>query len=166
MRQKRSRQEKSKALAVRSDAGNVKKELDAILRQESIAAKDKFLAWILTPQAQRSPKTQRELAAILDVAEATLSRWKDEPEFCDCILDGARRRALTHLAGVIQSVTKRALGGSLYAAELFFKYICRWAEPDAGSSVEVNVAPVVHVSFGDEHIRPWFAKETEETESD
>ena len=90
------------------------------------------MSWLITPPTLRQPQRQKELAKILNVNEATLCNWKKDPEFTDLIPDRIRRRAFDHAPEVFAALIDRAKKGSLYAIELYFKFIFQWAEPLAG----------------------------------
>jgi hypothetical protein len=117
----------------------VKKEsLAAIFDIEDLDPKYKFLAWLVTPEAERFPKNQVALAAVLKVNAVSISRWKQDPEFMDLVSEAARRLALEYAGGVMKALAESALSGKLYAIEMFMKYILRMQDPDAGPLVNVN----------------------------
>lgn len=105
-------------------------ELAQVLRNADIEPRDRFFSWYLTPPLEREPKTQTELALLLDVDMSTIAKWKKDPEFCDLIPDGARRRAMNHASAVMEKLVEKALGGSTYAMELYFKFVLQLAEPE------------------------------------
>jgi hypothetical protein len=41
----------------------------------------RFIAWLCTPKREREPQTQQELSRRLHVSSATMSSWKNDPEF-------------------------------------------------------------------------------------
>jgi hypothetical protein len=45
------------------------------------AKRARFIDWLCTPKRDRQPSTQDELARVLHVTAAKLSRWKKDPEF-------------------------------------------------------------------------------------
>jgi hypothetical protein len=45
------------------------------------ARKLRLLEWLLTPEGQRVPDSQRKLAAEFDVSESTIRNWKGDPTF-------------------------------------------------------------------------------------
>jgi ribosomal protein L29 len=72
-----------------------------------------YIAWLALPRAQRKPKTQRELAKQLDVAEETLSRWKHEAGFMDDVNTLARDLVKHDIAEILGVIRSRAKKGEL-----------------------------------------------------
>ncbi len=73
----------------------------------------RFIAWLALPKAERKPKTQRELAGVFEVAEETLSRWKDLPGFRDAVNRTAREYVKDDIPDVLAAIRKHAKAGSV-----------------------------------------------------
>jgi len=116
----------------------IQESLANVLRRDDVEPKAKFMAWLITPSRMRTPQTQKELAKILDVAPETLCTWKRDPEFMDAIPQVVRRQAFDAAPEIVEKLAERARAGSLYAIELYFRYVLQWAQPAAGAGSQIN----------------------------
>lgn len=81
----------------------------------------KFQAWLALPSAAREPKSQKQLALLLEVHETTLSDWKRLPGFADAVYDLAMEVIKGDLVPVLYAQKREALKGSLPHAQWLFE---------------------------------------------
>lgn len=74
-------------------------------------------AWLALPKKARQPKTQRALAAQLEVREETLSRWKDLPGFHEAVCALAVRQVLARMPAILEAQAAMGEQGSLAHAQ-------------------------------------------------
>jgi hypothetical protein len=55
--------------------------MSCVTRLSMADKQQRFIAWLCTPKRERDPDTQQELARRLRMSSATLSNWKNDPEF-------------------------------------------------------------------------------------
>jgi hypothetical protein len=116
-----------------------------------LANQDKFVEWLAVPKHMREPKTQKELAAHLDVCPDTLSRWKKNPELQARVYKLALARLEAVLPDVFQVIIDNALAGKFQyvklALELTDNYSSRITvqskEPEVG--IEQYSALIKHL---------------------
>lgn len=85
----------------------------------------KFVAWICTPKFERSPRTQKELADLLGVAERTVQRWRKDPRVQELInekLDDLNFDRV-RIQEIIDAMHEQAVGGDTKAASLLLQYL-------------------------------------------
>lgn len=107
--------------------------------------KQVFVDWLATPDFAKEIKTQRELAKFLGVSEVTLSRWKQDKDIIEFVINRKRELAgVELLPKVIDAIairaTKTNLEGQKYGSkdsELFLKWL--YGE-SFGEGVNVNVS--------------------------
>jgi hypothetical protein len=58
-------------------------------RIKNADAKEAYVAWLVTPPAEREPKTKAALAEELGVTRTTLMNWQRQPEVADRVHQGA-----------------------------------------------------------------------------
>jgi hypothetical protein len=91
-----------------------------------------FINWIAKPYSAREPKTQIELAKLLEVEEATLSDWKKREGFWDLvraeIKDWAKEKTAEVIDAVFKGATSQDSKGQSANAKLWLQYIEDWAE--------------------------------------
>lgn len=85
-----------------------------------------FQGWLAVPSAAREPRSQRELAAQLEVREATLSDWKKLPGWHDAVYALALDRLMGDLVPVLQAQVAAAKKGSLPHAQWLFELAGKW----------------------------------------
>jgi Helix-turn-helix of insertion element transposase len=107
-------------------------DLLQVLQNPDFDLLQKIACWTAMPADERKPKTQRELAKLLDVDESEISRQKNRPEFTALMKETVRRIYADLTGGVVASLYSRCVGEkpSLYAMELWFKYIAEWSDPE------------------------------------
>jgi hypothetical protein len=86
-----------------------------------------FQAWLALPAASRDPRSQRQLAAMLEVHESTLSDWKKLPGFGDAVFDLAHTHLVHELVPVLHAQVKAAKNGSLPHAQWLFDLAGKWS---------------------------------------
>ena len=87
----------------------------------------KFQAWLAVPSAAREPRSQRELAAQLELHEVTLSDWKKLPGFHDAVYALAVARVVGDLVPVLHAQVAQAKKGSLPHAQWLFELLGKWS---------------------------------------
>jgi len=85
-----------------------------------------FQAWLALPPSERRPRTQRALAAELEIRESTLSEWKRLPGFGEAVHQLALTVVRTELADVLHAQVKQAKAGSLAHAQWLFQVTGLW----------------------------------------
>ena len=87
------------------------------------------MAWFALPTAHRLPRTQKELAQIVGVAEETMSRFKKEDGFFDEV---DKRRKIYfkefYTSNIVQAIADKACDGDPRAQKLYLQYAEDWKE--------------------------------------
>lgn len=85
-----------------------------------------FLEWLLTPEAEREPRTKRDLAAHLGISETTLYSYTREPSFQKRLAsERARLRKVEKAEDVLSALYERAMGDTPQAnaaAKIWLQY--------------------------------------------
>jgi hypothetical protein len=81
---------------------------------------EKLQAWLATPPSERRPRTQRALAAELEVHETTLTDWKRLPGFAEAVAAMVLPIVKCDLSDVLHAQVKEAKKGSLEHAKWLF----------------------------------------------
>jgi hypothetical protein len=97
-----------------------------------------FVRWYATPRPYRSPRTQGEFSELWKVHPATLSEWKNDPNFEEDV-----RRTLyewTHnlVPEVVGAIFNTAIRGDVKAQTLFMKYFSKLPNPDKDTPEELQ----------------------------
>ena len=105
---------------------------------------DLFMFWLLTPKADRVPKTQGEFARSHKVDPTTLSRWKRDPKFVKQIFKRTPFLVAYEwgeiLRGVIESCKDGNVSSVIFLADLLdLKSIINYS----GSSTDDSEADTV-----------------------
>ena len=104
--------------------------------------KKQFAEWLAVPKKLRQPRTQKELADLLEVCPDTLSRWKKDPRVRGRAYDLARTRIETELPDIIQTIIDKAKDGSYQfvrlALELTEKYASKVTVETHNTSVGIE----------------------------
>lgn len=105
--------------------------------------REQFKSWLASPKKFRKPATQSEVAKQLDVAQMTLSKWKDDPDFMDGVVKLARKRARKHTPFVIEALREGVARGNVRAMKLWLQYVEEWSEKniaDLGGETMIKVS--------------------------
>lgn len=86
----------------------------------------KFQAWLALPSAVREPKSQKQLAHLLEHDPATLSDWKRLPGWHDAVYALAIVHVIGELVPVLHAQVKEAKKGSLPHAQWLFEVAGKW----------------------------------------
>ena len=105
--------------------------------------KELFAEWLAVPKNMREPKTQKELASVLDVEPETMSRWKNDQGFQDLVFEKARGRLEAELPDFMQVIVDKAKAGN-------FQFVKLALELTNKHSDKITVKPEVPV-IGIEH---------------
>jgi hypothetical protein len=73
----------------------------------------RFIAWSALPKAEKRPKTQKELAGVIEVSEKTLCEWKRLPGFADEVTRLAKEYMKDDGAEVLSTIRRLAKAGSV-----------------------------------------------------
>ena len=88
-----------------------------------------FIDWIAQPAPLRIPKTQNDLATLLDVSIATLSDWKKRPGFWDEVKERTIFWGRERTPNVIAALYRKAVKeGNAFESKLWLQYIEGWKE--------------------------------------
>lgn len=113
-------------------------------RQRNTVARKKFKKWLAIPKGKREEATgvgtQKELAKVLGVATATLSRWKKKPGFMDGVEHERRLHLDQALSDVYDTMIERAKEGDPQHTKMVLEQAGRYKEEvkptDVGPSEE------------------------------
>ena len=83
--------------------------------------------WLAVPSPLREPRSQRALAAQLELHETTLSDWKKLPGFADAVAGLALEHIKGDLAAVLHAQVAAAKKGSLPHAQWLFELVGKWS---------------------------------------
>lgn len=89
-------------------------------------AREQYKLWLATPSWERVPKTQQELAHVLQVHPVTLSKWKDR-KFIEEVICLVQNEARKYTVDIIHSIAQKASQGSVPHARLYLEYIEKWS---------------------------------------
>lgn len=85
---------------------------------------ERYLTWLLTPEGDRDPGTQKELAVELEVSVSTLKRWREYEHF-----EAEYNRRWRQLRGgpenvkkVVDALFAKAVGGDNTAMKLYLEW--------------------------------------------
>ena len=96
---------------------------------KELTPREALMAWFALPTSHRLPRTQKELAQIVGVAEETMSRFKKEDGFFDEV---DRRRKIYfkefYTSNIIQAIADKACDGDPRAQKLYLQYAEDWKE--------------------------------------
>jgi len=104
----------------------------------------KIQRWLALPSVERKPNTQEELAVLIGVNPATLSRWKQLAGFMGEVKRLIRDELADDIADIYGALRKEAKGGSFQhiklALELTGDYVQKIAPttPDGKESVKIE----------------------------
>jgi hypothetical protein len=77
-----------------------------------------FIEWLATPKSERTPKTQKEFAAVIGTDEGTLSDWKKKAGFMDEVRGLARKYLKDELPDIYGALIEKAKTGDVPAIKL------------------------------------------------
>lgn len=110
------------------------------------ATKAEFLIWCATPEQVRDPKTQKEFAARHEVNEATLSKWKNDPDFDDKRIaltkKWGREKMPAALAALYSGVIKSKRGADF---KIFAQYAEDWVPKEDNGGGDGNEAVAAEI---------------------
>jgi DNA-binding IclR family transcriptional regulator len=95
-----------------------------------------FCKWSAQPKDVREPKEQQELALELGVDKATLSIWKQNPEFAHNIRHYVKEFIGNDFPQLMHAVKKRAMNHSTADSKLLLEWL---GEIASGTQVAVQV---------------------------
>lgn len=73
----------------------------------------RFIAWLALPRAERQPKTQKDFATQIGIAEDTLCRWKRLPGFADAVNTLAKSYVKDDVPDVLAVIRREAKKANL-----------------------------------------------------
>lgn len=123
---KKPKQQKRKSIRQRKPRklSDKKAQDDERLQSKNQATFILFLDWLATPPIGRSPKTQKEFAALHGVSEDSLSIWKNREGFWDAFRSRMKSKMRENIPEVLHSLLgtiKRE--GKGRDAMVFFQYV-------------------------------------------
>jgi len=77
-----------------------------------------FIRWLATPEVERSPETQAELAQQLGLRPETLVRWRGQPGFEQTVLADTFSRMRQRVPQILNVVAKKAEAGDYRFVQL------------------------------------------------
>lgn len=85
--------------------------------QRDDSGRMRFASWLVLPPSQRLPKTQRELAKEMGIANSTLSAWRRLP-LIQAVTRDWRESYKAHFSEVVDALMRQARRGNVPAARL------------------------------------------------
>lgn len=110
---------------------------------------EEFILWSALPRKEQIAfgiETQKEFAAHYEVREATLSAWKDRPEYRMRVRALRDKWAFDKTGRVIEAIYKTALGGNPFSQKL-------WLQVFEGFSEKTETKETKRVELGINDIR-------------
>ena len=98
-------------------------KLDAMSKDKEV-----YAAWLAVPKRLREPRTQKELAVLLNVQPETLSRWKKDPVLQERVFEMARNRLEVQLPDVLQVIAEQAKKGNIHFVKLMLELTHKHSE--------------------------------------
>ena len=95
---------------------------------ENSRSKEIFAEWLAMPKKMREPKTQKELAAELDVGSVTLSRWKNDVDFQELVHQRTLSHLMAELPEVMHVIIDKAKEGDFRFAKMVLELTGRYSE--------------------------------------
>lgn len=77
-----------------------------------------YMDWQALPKDERTPKTEAEFAAQINVTDRTLRRWKQLPGFWDGVKNEARANLRSAIGSIYNALIKEAVAGSFQHQKL------------------------------------------------
>lgn len=122
----------------------------------------RFVEWCAIPDALKEPKTQKELALLINVEQGTLSDWKKRPEYYDLVRDEMRRWGKGKTQNIIGALYRKAVQeGNAQEAKLWFQFIEDWKEKTEQESKNIHYV----ITRGEHRIIPTSPETTGDSES-
>jgi len=91
------------------------------MRTDYADEKVQFGMWLGTPPQYREPKTQKEFAKTIDIANETLSRWKRDPKVVEIARNFNVYNLKRNLTEVFKITAERAITGNSADRRLYFE---------------------------------------------
>lgn len=85
----------------------------------------RYIEWVLTPKAERKPRTLAEFARLNGFNPETVYRWKRDQRFKDALKKAAENvnYSTERIQDVIDAMWERACNGDVKAAALYLQYV-------------------------------------------
>lgn len=113
------------------------------------AIKRKFMLWLVTPDTDRTPLTQKQFAAENGVYETTLSVWRHDPAFFKKLNELVDRQLADEYNEATRSLKRMASHGSFNHQKMYFEMIGKYS-PTPPPPAQVTVV----VQYGDNKNNP------------
>ena len=82
-----------------------------------------FIMWLALPKKDRSPKTQKALAAHLEIDPDTLTNWKKLDELWDAVDNVHIDRLRNRLGDIFDAAVGHAIKGNHNSAKIIFDFV-------------------------------------------
>ena len=92
------------------------------------ARQRKFIEWLATPNYERYPPTQEELATEIGVVSRTLRRWKKKPELQEAVRQRVRDLLGDDLPDIYGALRKAAKEGNFQHIKLVMEMTGEYVE--------------------------------------
>ncbi|MGH9735973.1 MAG: phBC6A51 family helix-turn-helix protein [Candidatus Acidiferrales bacterium] len=123
----------------KADEGRPEQATDVRKSTQKAGTKTAFIEWLALPSELREPKTAREFAAMYEVAERTLYRWRTSEELQKRVRQLANRHAMAKYADVVSAVVKSAIDGDTTAQKFYFQQFVPQTEQNAPQETEFRI---------------------------
>ena len=90
--------------------------------------KQVFAEWLAVPKKMREPRTQKELATVLNVQPETLSKWKKDQGLQELVFEMARTRLEVELPDIMQVIVDKAKEGQIQFVKLVLELTNKHSE--------------------------------------
>lgn len=97
------------------------------------AMKQRFIVWLASPELERTPTTQKALAAEMGVDNARLSNWKT-PELMAKVNELVDKHLADDYSPVVDAMKRQARRGSFAHQKMYFEMIGKYVQKIAPTS--------------------------------
>ena len=97
----------------------------------------KYLQWLTTPDSERDPQTEEELATHLKCKPSTLQRWVRQPEFQEAFDLEIHHNLTLKIWSLYQVLAEKALEGDFRSLKIILEILRHYPIPkDSDQSIE------------------------------
>lgn len=92
----------------------------------------KFIQWLVTPVDSREPKSEDDLAKVLNCRPSTLRHWFNQPEFQAALNLEIRHQMDLQKGATFQTLLQKALQGDFRSIKTILEFLGQYPVPKDG----------------------------------